>query len=154
MMSYWIAGGVAAVVAIVGGLATDVGDWYRELNKPTWNPPDWLFAPAWTAIYALATYAAGSTWNSISASGQGNPWLSVALPFLINAVLNAAWSVFFFSLKRPDWALIEVGLLWLSTATLPLLVYQAAPTAAWALVPYVLWVSFAALLNGVIVRMN
>ncbi|MEM1435104.1 MAG: TspO/MBR family protein, partial [Pseudomonadota bacterium] len=58
MNAYWIAGSVAVAVALVGGLATDVGPWYRNLAKPSWNPPDWLFGPAWTVIYALTAWAA------------------------------------------------------------------------------------------------
>ena len=151
MTPYIIAGAIAVLVAIIGGLATDVGSWYRELNKPSWNPPDWLFAPAWTLIYALAVYAAGTAWEA-TAPEQRLLW--VALPFGINALLNAAWSIFFFSLKRPDWALWEVAGLWLSTASLCGSLLLAVPSAGWALVPYVAWVSFAAYLNATIVRLN
>ena len=151
MTPYLVAGGVALIVAIIGGVATDVGTWYRDLTKPRWNPPDWVFAPAWTLIYALAVYAAGTAWETLSGSKR---ILWVLLPFLLNAVLNAGWSVFFFSLKRPDWALWEVAALWLSTAGLCVSLLVLAPSAGVALVPYLAWVSFAAFLNATIVRLN
>lgn len=151
MNPYLIAGGVALAVALVGGLATDVGSWYRALNKPSWNPPDWLFGPAWTLIYALTAWAAARAWLS---TPEHDRVLLVVVPFAINAVLNALWSILFFTAKRPDWALLEVAALWLSIIALIVLVLPIDRLSALLLVPYLIWVSFAAALNAKIVSLN
>lgn len=149
--AYLIAGGVAVAVALIGGLATDVGPWYRSLRKPSWNPPDWLFGPAWTLIYALIAWAAGTAWYATPEAQR--LWI-VIVPFVINALLNALWSVLFFSVKRPDWALAEVALLWLSSVSLIPIIGQHSSFAAQLLIPYALWVSFASALNARIVYLN
>jgi benzodiazapine receptor len=146
-----IAALIATLVGLIGGLLTTIGPWYRGLRKPSWQPPDWAFAPAWTTIFALAVVAAVLGWYAApSAGGRG---LMVAL-FGVNAVLNMAWSWLFFRLQRPDWALMEVALLWLSILALIVLLWPWAPPAAWSLIPYLLWVSFASFLNWTIVRLN
>jgi tryptophan-rich sensory protein len=151
MNPYLVAGGVALAVALVGGLATDVGTWYRELKKPSWNPPDWLFGPAWTLIYALTAWSAARAWLN---APEADRLLLVLAPFAANAGLNAAWSVLFFTVKRPDWALIEVGALWLSIVALIVIVLPIDRQSALLLVPYLVWVSFAATLNAKIVALN
>ncbi|MEM1433666.1 MAG: TspO/MBR family protein [Pseudomonadota bacterium] len=151
MTPYFVSAGVAIAVAIIGGLATDVGPWYRQLRKPWWNPPDWLFGPAWTLIYALCAYAAGKAWLTLEGADR---FFLVLGPFLLNAFLNALWSVVFFATKRPDLALLEVGALWLSTALLCWSMLLEAPAAGLALVPYLLWVTFAGALNAKIVQLN
>lgn len=151
MIPYFVAAGAATLLALIGGLATDVGPWYRALRKPRWNPPDWLFGPAWTLIYGLCAFAAGNAWIELEGSDRIY-W--VLIPFLINAVLNGLWSVVFFTWRRPDWALLEVGGLWLSTALLCWSLLERVPSAGLALVPYLLWVTFAGTLNATIVRLN
>ncbi len=146
-----IAAGVAIVIGMLGGALTDTGPWYQSLNKPPWQPPDWLFAPAWTLIFALATASAVSAWRGAPDRAQRD-WV-IAL-FALNGCLNVLWSTLFFALRRPDWALIEVGLLWLSIL-IPIVVFWSfARTASLYLVPYLLWVSFAAFLNLTVVRLN
>lgn len=140
----------ALAVAALGGLATEIGPWYRQLAKPAWNPPDWLFGPAWTLIYALTALAGVRSWEVASAVQRRH----LAVLFALNGVLNVLWSLLFFRLRRPDWALLEVGLLWLSI--LSLLVYcgrMRRQTIA-LLLPYLAWVSFAAALNAVVVDLN
>ncbi|MFK7916291.1 MAG: TspO/MBR family protein [Pseudomonadales bacterium] len=151
MSAYVVAGAVAVLVALVGGLATDVGPWYRNLRKPSWNPPDWLFGPAWTLIYILIVWAAGSAWYATPEAQR--LWL-IVIPFAANAVLNALWSILFFTVKRPQWALFEVVLLWLSSVSLIPLVAGYSTLAAQLLVPYALWVTFASTLNLRIVQLN
>ena len=142
---------VGTFVAACGGLLTDVGPWYRDLRKPSWQPPNWAFAPAWTTIFALAVTASVIGWFAApDAAARG---LMVGL-FLLNAALNILWSGLFFKLRRPDWALREVGLLWLSILALILDLWPMAHTAAWLLAPYLAWVSFASFLNLTIVRLN
>lgn len=141
----------ALVVAGLGGAVTDAGPWYQALEKPAWQPPDWLFAPVWTLIYALTALAAVEAW--IRASGR---WAQTRIvgSFALNAILNVLWSQLFFGLRRPDWALYEVVLLWASVVVLMLVVRPYSSRAVWLLVPYLLWGSFAAWLNLTIVRLN
>ena len=140
------------LVLAVGGWTTTVGTWYRQLRKPSWNPPNWVFGPAWTIILALAGWSGVSAWINVFDDGQGRG-LIIAL-FGMNALLHILWSPLFFALKRPDWALAEVPFLWLSIAALMVVVGRYSSLAVWLLVPYLLWVTFAAVLNLKIVRMN
>jgi tryptophan-rich sensory protein len=153
--SFWkpvlIAAAVAVVIAALGGTLTDTGPWYQSLHKPSWQPPDWLFAPAWTLIFALATVSAVYAWRDAESRVQRD-W--VILLFALNGFLNVVWSTLFFALRRPDWALIEVAFLWMSIL-LPIVVFwHFARTASLYLLPYIVWVSFAAILNLAVVRMN
>jgi translocator protein len=142
---------VAATVSGLGSLATDTGPWYGALDKPPWQPPDWVFGPVWTVIYLLIALSAAMAWTL--AADRARRVRIVSL-FALNAVLNLMWTVLFFALRRPDWALIEIGLLWLSIVALIVVVAPASRTAAWLLAPYLAWVSFAAALNLAIVRLN
>jgi benzodiazapine receptor len=146
-----VAAASAIFVGLLGALSTDIGPWYLQLRKPSWQPPDWLFGPAWTLIFALAAIAGVMYWRS-STDQQGR--LAVLAAFALNAFLNTLWSLLFFRLKRPDWALDEVGFLWLSILLLIVLLGRVSRRAAWLLVPYLLWVTFASYLNWTIVRMN
>ncbi len=130
---------------------TDVGPWYRGLEKSALTPPDWAFGPAWTIIYALAAIAAVLGWRAAKTAKARAFIVSL---FFINAVLNIAWSFFFFTLRRPDWALAEVATLWLSVLALIVLLWPLRRLAALCLLPYLLWVSFAAYLNYRVVVLN
>jgi tryptophan-rich sensory protein len=146
---------VAALITVamlaIGGATTTVGPWYRHLRKPTWNPPDWAFGPAWTVILGLAAWAGVLGWtHAPDAEGHRR----VAVLFGINILLHMLWSPLFFNLKRPDWALIEVPFLWLSILALMLGLAPFSLLASWLLLPYLLWVGFAAFLNLTIVRLN
>lgn len=141
----------ALAVAVVGGAITEIGPWYQSLNKPALNPPDWLFAPAWTIIYACAVIAAVKAWPAMRTNAE-RAWL-VSL-FFFNAVLNILWSALFFTLRRPDWALAEVVVLWLSVLALMVFFWRRSQFASWALLPYLFWVAFAAYLNVKIVKLN
>ena len=141
----------ASGVAGLGALVTQLGPWYYELHKPDWQPPDWLFGPAWTLIFALCALAAVLYWRQ-DTTREARQWVIAA--FALNGFLNTFWSLLFFRLQRPDWALREVPFLWLSIWLLIVLLGRGTRRAAWVLVPYVLWVSFAAVLNWSIVRMN
>jgi tryptophan-rich sensory protein len=141
----------ALAVAVLGGLMTDLGPWYQSLRIPAWKPPDWLFGPAWTLIFSLAALAGILAWRDARQRADRD-WL-LAL-FALNGLLNVLWSLLFFRLRRPDWALYEVGLLWLSILLLIIVLARYCRPAAWLLLPYLAWVTFAALLNGEIVRLN
>ncbi len=146
-----IAAAVAIFIAGLGGTLTDTGPWYQDLRKPPWQPPDWLFGPAWTLIYALATASAVHAWRAAPSRVQREGVIGL---FALNGFLNVLWSTLFFALKRPDWALIEVALLWLSIL-LPIVVFwRISKPASLYLLPYLAWVTFAALLNSTVVRLN
>ncbi len=141
---------LAIIVGGVGGAATHIGPWYYALVKPSWQPPDWLFGPAWTTIYVLTATAGVRAWRR----GNDRERRYFAGALALNLVLNVLWSVIFFTLQRPDLALLEVVPLWLSIALLMLLVRRYSPLSSLLMLPYLLWVAFAAYLNWTIVRLN
>jgi len=147
----FVAALVAIAVAVLGGAMTDTGPGYRGLDKSAWNPPDAVFGPAWTVIYALCVWAAVEGWRA-AATSRDRAWL-VSL-FFVNAVLNVGWSFVFFALNRPDWALAEVATLWISVASLIVFLWPRSRRAGALLVPYLVWVAFAAFLNLRVVQLN
>lgn len=146
-----IAAALALLVAILGGLATEIGPWYQSLVKPPWQPPEWLFGPAWTLIYSFAVVSGSLAWF---ASENRTKRQNLLIAFLLNAVLNVGWSLLFFRMQRPDLALYEVAFLWSSILLLIYVCARRSKLAAALLVPYLLWVTFAATLNAEIVRLN
>jgi tryptophan-rich sensory protein len=139
------------VVAGAGAWLTDLTPWYRALKKPTWQPPDWLFGPAWTLILGLAALAGYLAWRGAPDRATR---VTIAALFVANAVANIVWSPLFFKFRRPDWALMEVPLLWLSILAMIVTLYPVSRTASTLLLPYLAWVSFASFLNLTIVRLN
>jgi translocator protein len=146
-----VATGAAIMVGLAGGLLTDIGPWYRNLSKPSWNPPDWAFGPAWTLIFTLTATAAVLTWWVLP---DGASRTTMLMLYFANCFLNVAWSAIFFRMRRPDWALIELVLLWLSIAALIVFSLQWRPNVAWFLAPYLAWVTFAGVLNRAVVVRN
>ncbi len=146
-----IAAAAALLTAFAGGSMTKIDAWYRGLEKSSLNPPDWVFAPAWTIIYMLAALAAAAGWRVMHSSAE-RAWL-VCL-FFFNALLNIGWSGVFFTLRRPDWAMAELIALWISVALLILLLGRRSRGAAALLIPYLCWVSFAGWLNYKVVALN
>ena len=141
----------AVLLSAAGGLATSIGPWYRNLSKPTWQPPDWLFGPDWTIILGLAAWSASLAWEAAPTPDLAR---KVIILFSVNALLHFAWSPLFFRLRRPDWAFYEVIFLWASVLALVIGVAPLSALAAWCVVPYLLWVTFAAYLNLTVVRLN
>jgi translocator protein len=142
---------LAFLVLMIGGAATTIGPWYEALRKPAWQPPGWLFGPVWTCIAILTAIAAVKAWDQAASSGERR---ALALAFAANGGLNILWSVLFFTLRRPDYALIEVAFLWASIAVLVGLCGRLSRAAGVLLLPYLVWVSFAAFLNWTIVAIN
>lgn len=139
--------GVCFLPALSGAIFRS-GQWYERLAKPWWRPPRWLFAPAWSLLYLTIAVSGWLLWRHAGL---------VALPFAIygvSLVFNAAWSACFFGLRRMDMAFVDVLLLWLSIAATILAFYPLEPWAAFLLLPYLAWVTFAGLLNFTIWRMN
>ncbi|SFG84608.1 TspO/MBR family protein [Methylobacterium gossipiicola] len=150
-ISIAVAVGVALVVAVAGGVLTTLGPWYHGLRRPAWKPPDWAFGPIWATIFALAAVSAVIAWN---ADARPEPRRALLVAYGVNAVLNIAWSAIFFRMRRPDWALAEVVLLWLSILALILVTLRVSTLGAVLLLPYLVWVGIAAVLNRAIVRLN
>jgi translocator protein len=151
----WLEIGVAiaavAIVALVGGLMTDVGEWYESLRFPVFRPPNWLFGPAWTVIFALIATSGVIAWDHAGDSPTRRTLLAL---FAVNGVLNLLWSPLFFKLRRPDWAFYELLAFWLSVLALVVFISGVSTTAAWIIAPYLAWVSFAGLLNWRVVQLN
>jgi translocator protein len=141
----------ALILAGAGGALTSIGPWYRNLKKPSWQPPDWLFGPAWTVILSSAAWAAVLAWEG--AANRSDQMIVIGL-YAANFVFHFAWSPLFFALKRPDWALKESFFLWGSVVALCVGVLPYSAFASALLLPYVLWVTFATYLNYVIVKLN
>lgn len=146
-----VSGAVALFLAVGGGLLTDVGPWYHGLRKPTLNPPDWLFGPAWTLILAAWAVSAAYAWKH---AGGPADQRAIIILFAVSAVCHFAWSPLFFKAKRPDWALGEVMFLWASVLALVIGLWPISRRASALIVPYLFWVSFATWLNREIVRLN
>ncbi len=151
----WTLAIIAALWAIIlggaGGLLTEIGEWYRELNKPSWQPPDWLFGPAWTIILGLSAWSLYLAWTNAPSPADQR---IIAGLFGMNFALHLAWSPLFFKAKRPDWALFENAFLWLSVLSLVLVLPNYSALAGWLNAPYLAWVTFAAFLNWKIVQLN
>ncbi len=136
--------------AAATGAAFPPGEWYLSLTKPSWNPPGWIFGPVWSALYVMMGVAAWLVWRRGGFRAQRGPltW------FLVQLALNAAWTPLFFGLHRLGFAFAEMLLLWLAiVATLRAFRPVSRPATA-LLVPYLAWVSFAALLNFTLWRLN
>lgn len=146
-----IAAASATAVAGLGALTTDLGDWYQNLVQPNWKPPDWLFGPAWTTIFALAAASGVVAWRN-APDRKKQEWMLVL--FALNGFLNVFWSLLYFRLRRPDWALFEVGFLWLSVMLLIVVLGRYSKRASALLAPYLVWITFAAVLNWSTVKLN
>lgn len=172
--------GICFLAAGLGALATtpNIEGWYATIEKPTWNPPNWIFGPVWTTLYAMMAVAAWLVWKSQFAAesaeglaeqgGRLESNSSVKLPglqraadvrralglFAVQLILNLTWSLIFFGLQKPGWALIEIAILWLAIVATALAFWRCSRVASGLLVPYLAWVSFAAVLNGTIWWLN
>lgn len=141
-----------AATAVVGTLGTDVKSaWYRNLDKPRWQPPGAAFGPAWTALYALLALASARTVDRL---GRPEARRAFATAFGVNLALNAGWNWLFFKAHRPRLALTEIVVLEASTLDLTRRATRADCTAAAMLTPYAAWVAFATALNAAIARRN
>jgi tryptophan-rich sensory protein len=139
-------------VGWIGSLFTDsISGWYQELNKPFFNPPGWVFAPVWTALYIMIGVSAFLIWQK----GVFEKKVKIALGFfIIQLLLNAIWTPLFFGLKSPFAAFLDIVFLWLAILITIASFYRLSKAAAFLLMPYILWVTFAAVLNFSIMIMN
>ena len=136
----------------IGGAVTTpkIGSWYATLVKPSWNPPNWIFGPVWSALYLGMAVAAWLVWRQ---GGLGGAAMPLAL-FGVQLVLNVLWSCLFFGIQNPGLAFIEVLLLWTAIAATMVAFWFRSTVAGLLFVPYLAWVSFASVLNFVIWRLN
>ena len=147
---FWLA--LSLLMVGLNGLATatSVGGWYRDLVKPSFQPPNWVFGPAWTVLFILMAIAAWRVWRRPATPARSS---AIAL-YLAQMVPNLAWSVIFFGLRLPRVALVDILILWcMILATVVMFRRQDRP-AGWLLVPYLAWVGFASVLNLGIVVLN
>jgi tryptophan-rich sensory protein len=144
--------GICFAVAGVSGrwTASEIPGWYRTLARPSIAPPNWIFGPVWTLLYALMAVAAWQVWQS--APSPMRTW-GLAL-FLVQLALNFAWSLIFFRYHAIGAALAEVIVLWVAIGATTLVFGRVTPYAAWMMAPYWAWVSFAAVLNAAFWRRN
>ena len=140
-----------SLIAALGATITLLGPWYRGLQQPAWAPPDMLFGPAWTLIFALCAMSAATAWMAAPDRASAHTLIGF---YAFNGFLNLTWSFLFFRVQRPDLAGYEVWLLWGSIAALIYMSGRYSKTAAWLLVPYLVWVTFAAVLNAAVAALN
>ncbi len=147
-----VALGVSYLAAFVGSLftATSVKGWYPVLQKPWFTPPAWLFGPVWAVLFTLIGISAYLVWREDSK--KGTKAAMAAFDFQLG--LNVIWSMLFFGLRSPLLAMIDIAALWLSIIITILLFWKISKAAAALLIPYILWVSFAAALNYGILALN
>lgn len=149
---------LAIWIILILGLGSAMGiffgpdDWFQALKKPTWNPPGWVFGPAWTLLYILMGISVWLFRREANAAGVGKT--SAMRLFWIQLLLNLAWTPIFFGLHQPLLAFIEICLLWLAALWTALAFGKISSTAGYLLVPYLAWLSFALVLNGTIWLLN
>ncbi len=139
-------------ISVAGGAATasSVGTWYQTLQKPSFNPPNWLFAPVWTALYIMIAVAGWRVWR---AHGLRGARAAMAL-FAVQLALNLAWSFLFFGYRMIGAALIEIVLLLMAILVTTVLFWKRDRLAGMLFVPYAGWVAFATILNFALWRLN
>ena len=130
--------------------APAIATWYATLNKPSWNPPNWIFGPVWSTLYLLMAIAAWLVWRQWGFKATG---LAFAF-FALQLALNALWSDLIFGLHNPAFALVEIIFLWLAIFATLITFRQFNTLASALLLPYILWVTFAAFLNYTIWKLN
>lgn len=129
------------------GALSPPADWYQNINKPAWNPPPWIFGPVWSALYLMMAIAAFLVWRA-----EG--WSRAMTAYLVQLIFNATWTPLFFGAKRIDWACADIVALWFAILVTILCFWKVNKVAAWLMVPYLGWVSFATVLNATLWAMN
>lgn len=132
-------------IGAIAGIFTSeaIPGWYATLNRPSFNPPNWLFGPVWTTLYLLMGVSLYLIWKQEKSKERN----LAMLVFIVQLVLNFAWSFIFFYFNKISFAFAEIILLWLSILLMIIRFYRIKPIAAYINIPYLLWVSFAAILN-------
>ena len=139
---------VAAFVAASSGAIFKPDAWYQALDKPSWTPKPWVFPVVWTPLYLLIAVSGWLVWR------EAGLFALAFVPYAVQLVLNAAWSAFFFGLRRPDLAFADLVAMWLAIAATIVAFAPISAVAAWLLAPYLLWVTIAGVLNVSVWRLN
>lgn len=145
-----------SVPLLIGGISgaftvSAINGWYAGINKPWFNPPNWIFGPVWTILYFMMGTALFLVWKS----DVVEDWKRIAMfLFFIQLVLNFFWSFIFFYLQQPGWAFLEIVVMWIFIFLTIHAFGKISSPAAWLLVPYISWVSFASVLNFAIWKLN
>jgi translocator protein len=146
-LAAWL--GITFLAAAIGS-QFEPGAWYGSLDKPSWTPPNAVFGPVWTVLYLLMAIAAWLVWSARGFSGAR----TALTLYLLQLALNTAWSWLFFGEHRIGLALLDIVVLWLLIAATLVLFWRIRPVAGWLLVPYLVWVGYAAALNYAIFQAN
>lgn len=144
---------ICQLAGIIGSFFTSssIPTWYAALEKPSFNPPNWVFAPVWTTLFVLMGISLYLIWNK----GLKAKKVKIALTFFgIQLTLNVLWSIIFFGLKSPLYAFMEIIILWIAILLTIFKFYRISKAAAYLLIPYLIWVSFAVVLNFLILTLN
>lgn len=141
---------------VVGGLsgfftANAIEGWYTTLQKPWFNPPNWIFGPVWTLLYGMMGIAFFLIWKSEAPAGIKR---TAVTAYFVQLAFNFAWSLIFFYMEQPGWALVDILLMWIAIFYTIIAFGKISTGAAWILVPYISWVSFATVLNFAIWKLN
>jgi tryptophan-rich sensory protein len=141
---------IPLIAGFIGSIFTtkSIPNWYATIQKPSFNPPNWIFGPVWTTLFILMGIALYLVWTSGKANNAAL-WI-----FGIQLALNVLWSIIFFGLHSPLWAFVDIIALWLAILATIISFFSVSPPAAYLLVPYILWVSFATILNWKIMVLN
>ena len=144
---------VSQLAGIIGAFFTSsaISSWYVTLNKPAFNPPGWLFGPVWVILYTLMGIAAYLVWQRW---GESNLAKWAVILFLVHLAFNALWSILFFGLKNPMFAFFEIIFLLIMIVSVSIMFLQIDKRAFFMMLPYIIWVSFAMVLNFYIWRLN
>ena len=138
------------------GVFSPPSDWYQSINKPTWNPPPWIFGPVWTALYLMMATAAWLVWKHGKGQDRGEQDQSkkALTAYFVQLALNTLWTPLFFGIRRIDWAFVDILALWFAILVCILTFYRVHRVAAWLMLPYLAWVTFASVLNATLWVMN
>ena len=144
---------IPVAVGAIAGLFTrpEIDTWYQTIEKPTWQPPNWVFGPVWTLLYILMGVALYLVWRSNTPAGQKR---AAIILWVIQLVFNFFWSYIFFRQHQIDWALGEIIVLWFFIVLTIFSFSRISKLSAWLLVPYISWVSFATYLTYTIYQLN
>ena len=140
------------MAGVIGAVFTtpSISGWYADLNKPFFNPPNWLFGPVWTLLYLSMSISLYLIWNQ----KDGVKTKTALIFFAIQLGLNTLWSIVFFGMRLPSAAFVEILILLIFIVLTIIKFFSISKVSAYLLIPYLLWVSFASLLNLYIVRLN
>lgn len=136
---------------MAGGSITVLNNWYYALKQPNWAPPDYMFPIIWTAVFAMVALSGAYAWSQVRSRRDSETLLGL---FAFNGFLNLCWSFIFFRMQRPDIAFYELIVFWVSSLLLIIFCSRLSKTSALLLIPYIVWITVAGLLNYQVVELN